>query len=106
MREAHASMTAWDGLTTERAEDGGLVIKGESCVLTPTADGSLQIDGSGPCGRSFPNIGRVLEPTSANPALELSVPLGINGVADILRCVLARQTILEMQADEAKEQIQ
>lgn len=95
MREPHESQATFAGLSTDRTADGRIIVRGESFVLTPAADGHLQIDGAGPCGRSFPNIGRVLEPTSANPALELSVPLGINGVAEILRGILAWQVAYE-----------
>lgn len=43
----------------------------------------LRIVGAAECGRGF-DTGRILEPESENPALELNYPLGVNGVQKIV----------------------
>jgi hypothetical protein len=88
-------MRSLEGIETDRTADGQVVVKANGYTITPDADGTLRVDGVGPCGRPFPNTARVLEPTSANPALELHAPLGISGVAEILRGILAWQIVTE-----------
>lgn len=106
MADTPSSLTNLSGLSTDRTEDGGVVIRGSGYTLTPEEDGALRIDGIGPCGQAFPNVGRVLEPTSVDPALELACPLGITGVADILRGILAWKLTMEMAEESAKGGLQ
>lgn len=82
-------------LSAKATDDGGIAIQGERYTLTPDSDGSLRIDGTGPCGTPFPDVGRILDPASANPALSLRAPLGLCGVAQILRSVLCWQLMME-----------